>query len=372
MRKKVCIIFGGESVEHEISIISANSILNNIDKRKYKVFGIFISKDGEFHEAVYKINKSLKYNFIIKKRNKILFSSNVNRNIVIMNKNEVQSKTKIDIFFPMVHGTGGEDGKIQGLLELLNKPYVGCDVGSSSMCMDKILTKETLSNKLIRTTGFIHFSRNEWKDNESAITKRIAKKIDFPCFVKASNLGSSVGVYKIRNKKELKDKVRAAFKFSERILVEEAVLNPEEIEVSVLEDKKIIASTPGRVFPSDDFYSYNAKYVDGKSTIEIPYKRAMNVPSLMRELELTSKKVFQILLCSGMARVDFLFGSTKRVKKPMLYLSEVNTIPGFTEISMFPKLLNNEGLKLKKIIDILIKSAEAKFKKRSKIITDYY
>ena len=372
MNKKVCIIFGGKSVEHEISIISANSILNNIDMRKYEVFGIFISKKGEFHEAIYRINKSLKYNFIIKKQNKVMFSGDSNKNVIIMNKNQIKSKTKIDIFFPIIHGTGGEDGKIQGLLELLNKPYVGCDVESSSICMDKILTKEILSNKLVPTTEFLHFSKDEWKDNESSITKEVVKKIAFPCFVKASNLGSSVGVFKVKNKKELKNKVRDAFKFSERILVEQAVLRPEEIEVSVLEDKKIIVSTPGRVIPSDDFYSYNAKYLDGESIIEIPYKRAMNAPSLMHELKVISKKVFQILLCSGMARVDFLFGSTKSEKKAKLYLSEVNTIPGFTEISMFPKLLSNDGIKLKKIIDLLISSAEVKFKKRDKLTTDYY
>jgi len=369
MKKKICIIFGGKSVEHEISIISANSILNHIDLKKYSVFGIFIDKNGDFNEST-PIIKSKKLKFIIKKQNRVSFLSGKNYNIVTIQKGEVLSKVKIDIFFPLIHGTGGEDGSIQGLLETINKPYVGCNVKSSSICMDKVLTKKILSAESIRTTKFYSYTKDEWITDKVTILKDISNYIKLPCFVKASNLGSSVGVYKVKNKNDLKSKINSAFKFAQKVLVEEAVLDPEEVEISVLQNKRTIVSRPGRVVSSDEFYTYKAKYLDGKSKIEIPYQRAGKNNSLSKEIKDVSIKVFKILECSGMARIDFLYGKTQGTKKPLLYLSEVNTIPGFTEISMFPMLLNEEGITLKKIIDSLIKSAEVEFKKKDKLVTN--
>ncbi|NSW88779.1 D-alanine--D-alanine ligase [bacterium] len=371
MRKNVCIIFGGKSVEHEISIISANSILNNINPRKFDIYGIFIDKNGQFYEAKPTINTSSRFKFKLEKQNKVLLANNNTKNMLIMRKDKIYSKNKIDIFFPMVHGTGGEDGTIQGLLEILDKPYVGCNVESSAICMDKILTKQIVSNQSIRVTDFCFFTKDEWKKDKIKITKEIRDKISFPCFVKASNLGSSVGVYMVKNKKELERKIINAFKFTGKVIVEEAVLSPEEIEISILENKKIVVSDPGRVIPSDEFYSYNAKYIDGKSLMEIPYKRAIKNPTLMKEIKTTSLKVFKTLNCSGIARIDFLYGFTKQNKKPRLYLSEVNTIPGFTEISMYPKLLSLNGVKLEKIIDNLIQECEIRHKKKKKLTTNF-
>ena len=371
MRKNVCIIFGGKSVEHEISIISANSILNNINGTKYYVNGIFIDKNGQFYEAKPTIDKLSKYKFKVEKENKVLLTNNNPKNMLIIKKDKIYSKNKIDIFFPMVHGTGGEDGTIQGMLEILETPYVGCNVESSAICMDKILTKQILTNESIRVTNFCFFTKDEWKTNKIKITKEIRNKISFPCFVKASNLGSSVGVYMVKNKKELERKIINAFKFTARVIVEEAVLSPEEVEISVLQNKRIIVSNPGRIIPSDEFYSYNAKYIDGKSLMEIPYKRAIENPLLMKEIQTTSLKVFKTLNCSGIARIDFLYGFTKQNKKPRLYLSEINTIPGFTEISMYPKLLNHNGITLEKIIDNLIQESEVRHKKKKKLTTNF-
>lgn len=305
------------------------------------------------------------------RRKKVLLVNNMRHNMLTIVKNQIYSKHKIDIFFPMVHGTGGEDGTIQGLLETINKPYVGCNVESSAICMDKVLTKQILLSNSIKTTNFFYFTNHEWKTKKSELIRQVSQNIKFPCFIKASNLGSSVGVYKVKNKTELIQKINSAFKFTKKVLVEEAVLNPEEIEVSVLENKKIIVSNPGRIIPSDEFYSYKAKYIDGKSIIEIPYKRANKNKKLLAEIQSTSLKSFITLNCSGMARIDFLFGSTKTNKIPRLYLSEVNTIPGFTEISMYPKLLNANGISLKEIISKLIKESENRYKEKEKLITNF-
>tara|TARA_B110000438_G_C15814850_1_gene651467 strand:+ start:2168 stop:3313 length:1146 start_codon:yes stop_codon:yes gene_type:complete len=371
--KKVCIIFGGKSVEHEISIISANSILNNINKTKYKIFGIYITKDGVFCEATPRINReSSEYKFKINRQKIALLSNQKNKNLLILRGSKIEAKINIDIFFPIIHGTGGEDGSIQGLLELVDKPYVGCGVESSSICMNKILSKKLLSQQSIPTTAFHSFDKEEWRTSETILIKKILEDVGLPCFVKASNLGSSVGIYRVTTTKELKSRIKDGFRFANELLVEEAVLQPEEVEVSILEkNNNIITTAPGRIIPSDEFYSYKAKYIDGKSEIEIPYQRASSNPALMKRIKTLSNKVFTALQCSGMARIDFLYGKTTRKKKPGLYFSEINTIPGFTEISMFPKLLNNVGITLEGTIEALIRNSESKHRKKEKLVTDF-
>ena len=371
--KKVCIIFGGKSVEHEISIISANSILNNINKTKYKIFGIYITKDGVFCEATPSINReSSEYKFKINRQKIALLSNQKNKNHLILRGSKIEVKINIDIFFPIIHGTGGEDGSIQGLLELVDKPYVGCGVESSSICMNKILSKKLLSQQSIPTTAFHSFDKEEWRTSETILIKKILEDVGLPCFVKASNLGSSVGIYRVTTTKELKSRIKDGFRFANELLVEEAVLQPEEVEVSILEkNNNIITTAPGRIIPSDEFYSYKAKYIDGKSEIEIPYQRASSNPALMKRIKTLSNKVFTALQCSGMARIDFLYGKTTRKKKPGLYFSEINTIPGFTEISMFPKLLNNVGITLEGTIEALIRNSESKHRKKEKLVTDF-
>ncbi len=371
--KKVCIIFGGKSVEHEISIISANSILNNINKTKYKIFGIYITKDGVFCEATPSINREFsEYKFKINRQRIALLSNQKNKNLLILRGSKIEAKINIDIFFPIIHGTGGEDGSIQGLLELVDKPYVGCGVESSSICMNKILSKKLLSQQSIPTTAFQSFGKQEWNASETILIRKILEDIGLPCFVKASNLGSSVGIYRVTSTKELKNRIKDGFRFANELLVEEAVLEPEEVEVSILEkNNNIITTAPGRIIPSDEFYSYKAKYIDGKSEIEIPYQRASSNPALMKRIKTLSSKVFTVLQCSGMARIDFLYGKTTRKKKPGLYFSEINTIPGFTEISMFPKLLNNLGITLEATIEALIRNSESKHRKKEKLVTDF-
>jgi len=367
---RVCLIYGGKSVEHEISIISANSILNNIDKKKYTIIGIYIEKKGSFRESKI-ITKKSKLEFKPTK-NRIVFPLGKSKDLSIIKNNKIIKNVDIDVYFPIVHGTGGEDGSIQGLLQIINKPYVGSDVGSSAICMDKIVTKRILENINIRTPSFIQIKKYEWKMNQAEIVRNSLKKIKLPCFVKAADLGSSVGIYKVKTKKELVLKIKESFRFSSKILVEEAVINPYEIEVGVLGNENCIVSSPGSIIPSSEFYDYNAKYIDGKSQFEIPFDKSQKNKSLKKEIEKNAIEAYKIIGCEGMARIDFLYGKTKNIKSPKLFMSEINTIPGFTSISMYPKLLEHSGIKYKKLIDNLIQLATKRHKTKNKLKTNIF
>ncbi|MEE2701916.1 MAG: D-alanine--D-alanine ligase family protein [Thermodesulfobacteriota bacterium] len=367
---RICLIYGGKSVEHEISIVSANSILNNIDRKKYQINGIYITRNGSFKEArIVKKKNGLEFQ---PTKNKIVFSLGGARPVLIERNKKITRNINIDIYFPVVHGTGGEDGSIQGLLKTINKPYVGSNTGSSAICMDKILTKRILTSVNIQTTSFIEIKKDEWREEQKKIVTDISSKIKFPCFVKAANLGSSVGIYKVKTKKELILKIRQAFTFSTKIFIEEAVINPDEIEVSVLGNQDCIVSSPGLVIPSSEFYDYKAKYIDGESKLEIPFKKSQKNKALNNKIRRVAIKAYTTIGCEGMARVDFLYGTTKNIKTPKLFISEINTIPGFTPISMYPKLLEYSGITYKKLIDSLITLAIKRYKAESKLKTNIF
>ena len=280
---RICIIYGGNSVEHEISIISANSILNNLDQKKYKIIGIYITKNGSFREA--RISKSgLSHKFVATGK-KIIFSIGEKNSVIVKDKGQIDRKLNVDVFFPIVHGTGGEDGSIQGLLKLLDKPFVGSDITSSAICIDKVITKRIFQNLSIRTTSFVEITSPSWQTKRKEIVRTIVLKIKLPCFIKAANLGSSVGVYKVKSKKDLISKIGKAFNYSEKVIAEEAVINPNEIEVSILGNEKLKVSKPGLVIPSSEFYDYNSKYIDGKSKLEIPWKKINNDRKLSNEIK---------------------------------------------------------------------------------------
>ena len=358
MRKKtICIIFGGISVEHEVSIISANSILNNIDFKNYRPIGLYLTKEGGFRYCKI-INKSGKKQFLPQAYS-ISFKPGTIKPIQI-NKN---TSIEVDVFFPIIHGTGGEDGSIQGLIKTLDRPFVGCDILGSAITMNKILTKELVKKEGINVTKY-EIIKNSLSDKNIKIIK---KNIGFPCFVKAANLGSSIGVYKTNNEKELKLNIKKSLNFTNSVFVEEAVLKAAEIEVSVLQVKeKILTSTPGEIEPSSEFYDYNAKYIDNKSKLKIPADIFKN-KKIISEIKKISALAFKVLNCQGMARIDFLYGSTKNKNSKKLYLSEVNSIPGFTEISMFPKLLEHDGIKYSSVINELIKYSIYRYKKEKKL-----
>ncbi len=330
---KIGILFGGKSSEHEISIMSAGNVVAALNKNKYNPVLIFIDKKGGWWQvdevSLHKL-----------KGEPITFSPKVLKSL--------------DVVFPVLHGANGEDGTIQGLLKLANVPFVGAGVLGSAVGMDKDVTKRLLRDAGIPIAKFICVRANEKITFEQA-----KKKLGLPIFIKPANNGSSVGVSKVKNKSEFEDAIKKAFQFDNKILIEEAI-EGREIECSVLGNENPTASIPGEVITSHEFYSYEAKYFDENgSRTEIPAKLSA---SKVRIIQKMAVEAFKILSCEGMARVDFFLD-----KKGRVYLNEINTIPGFTNISMYPKLWEVSGFSYSKLIDKLIKLAIERFEGEKKL-----
>jgi len=315
MKKKIKIglIFGGRSSEHEVSLVSARSIYQALDKKKYDIFLIGIKKDGYWVKE--SSAKELLQGKKIKEKGEF---------IPVFLKN-------IDVFFPVLHGSFGED--------------------------DKIMQKIIWQYYHIPVVKFIWFSKKEWLENKNNFINKIEKNIKYPCFIKPANTGSSIGISKAFKKIDLIKAVNLAFKYDFKVLIETAVKNPKEIEVSVLGNEEPRASLPGQVIPSNEFYDYEAKYVNNKSTIIIPAKLSQKTTKKIQKIAL---KAYQAVEGQGMARVDFLLSKDK------IYVNEVNTIPGFTSISMYPKLWQASGLSSSKLLDKLIVLAVKTFKQKQK------
>ncbi len=331
----VGLVFGGRSEEHEISIISAKSIFDALDKKKYNVFCFYIKKNGDWERV--KSPDKIKKDDLKCKKNKL-------------NKIPYDDFRNIDLFFPVLHGPFGEDGTIQGFFETIGKPYAGCGVLGSAVGMDKITTKKILRADGINIVDFVEVEKTDFKKHKTNILKTISDTLKFPVFVKPSSLGSSVGVMKSDSEYKLEDAIENALNFSNKILVEKAI-NGKEIECSVLgrtEDPK--ASLPGRVIPYNEFYDYEDKYILGKTKFEIPAKLK---DEKIYEIQETAKKVFSSLSLYGMARVDFFLEN----ETEKLYVNEVNTIPGFTKISMYPKLWEVSGIPFKELLNMIIELA---------------
>lgn len=311
---KIGVIYGGMSTEHDISVISGKTIINNLDKSKYKVYPIYIDKSGNWFNKKRKIKNIIKY------------------------------LKKLDLVFPVLHGKYGEDGTIQGLFEMFKIPYIGCNTLSSSICMDKFYTKLILENVGIKQAKYICISEinNKYFDNynfNEIDIEQIINKLKFPIFVKPCNSGSSIGINKAYNKDELIEYINYAFKYDDKILLEENI-NGREIECAVLGSE---ISRLGEVI-SDDFYSYDSKY-EAKSKLLIPTK--IN-KKLEKKIKIEALKVFNILSCKTMSRIDFF------VKGKEIYVNEINTMPGFTEISMYPKLWENVYGSISNLLDKII------------------
>lgn len=329
---KLGIIYGGISTEHEVSKVSAKSILENLKKEKYEVYEIYINKEGKW----------------LNKDNKII------ENVFAYLKN-------LDVVFPVLHGIGGEDGTIQGLFEMLKIPYVGVGVLGSAVGMDKVYSKIVFEKAKIPQAKYVYIRKNqnlftyvsedfeEWQLPLEDICKKIEQKIKFPMFVKPSNSGSSVGINKASNLDELKEDIIYAANFDTKILVEENI-NGREIECAVLGNSNPKASPIGEILPADEFYSYDAKYKNSNSKTEIPAKIEKDIVDEVRKLAV---KAYKALDCKGLSRVDFFVerGTNK------IYINEINTLPGFTSISMYPKLWEYSGLKYSDLLDELIKLA---------------
>lgn len=349
------VFFGGRSVEHEISLISAKNIINTIDKNKYNIVPIGINKSGEFFlytgEDYILDNHDAKKVHLNSNGVPITFSFGQSKELVgVLDKN---LRIKIDVAFPVLHGSFGEDGTIQGLFEMADIPYVGTGVLGSAIGMNKDVAKRLLENSGIKTAKFLIFNKSA---KEKINFSYIVSKLGCPFFIKPTNLGSSVGVYKIKNKSDFNKKIKRILRFGDKIMCEEMITG-REIECSVLGNKNPIASLSGEIIPTGyEFYSYEAKYLDENGA---QLNAPANLPKkTIHKIQETAIKIFKLLGCKGMARVDGF------IKENGDYIfNEINTIPGFTKISMYPKLWEISKISQTKLINELIQIALGRSKR---------
>jgi len=372
MRKKirVGVIFGGKSGEHEISLISAQSVMNALDKDKYEIIPIGIDKQGRWLTSGDPMRLLSQGESATYEQTQQATGNAQPAGQPAAARRELIPGTgkagfpQVDVVFPVLHGPYGEDGTVQGLLELADIPYVGCGVLSSALGMDKSLTKELLKAKGLPVVPYRMIKRKRWEAEPEAVMDELEAALGYPCFVKPANLGSSVGVSKARSREELAQALEEAARYDRKLLVEWAVPAAREIEVSVLGNDDPIASVPGEIIPSREFYDYAAKYLNGTSKLLIPAPLPPELSERARELALAA---YLALDCAGMARVDFLLDGERNE----LYLSELNTIPGFTAISMYPKLWEASGIPYPELLDRLIELALERYEDKKRSRTSY-
>jgi D-alanine-D-alanine ligase len=346
MKKKlrVGLLFGGKSAEHEISLISARNIVEAMDKTKYDVVAIGIDKQGRWHldEGARLLHGMAQPEVAFKDAENIAAVRPGDTATPVV-RSKGSGLGAIDVVFPVLHGPFGEDGTVQGLLKLANIPFVGAGVLGSAVGMDKDVMKRLLRDAKIPIANFVVFERAE----QAAIRfAKVKKMLGLPLFVKPANLGSSVGISKVIKENQFTDAVRTGFRYDNKIIIEEAIRG-REIECSVLGNEKPVASLPGEIVVQRDFYSYDAKYLDDQGArFEIPARLPKKV---VKEIQQTALRAYRALCCEGMARVDFFLRPDGKV-----LVNEINTIPGFTKISMYPKMWEATGLSYSRLIDRLI------------------
>lgn len=346
---KLGVIFGGQSTEHDVSIVSGSSVIKNLNKEKYEIYPIYISKDGVWYHYTKDIDKVE------------IFNIGEEPKEIEKIPNEMEVLKKQDVIFPVLHGLYGEDGTIQGLLELLKIPYAGCKVLASSICMDKVYAKMVFEKANIKQAKYIVLNSSNkdyiYIDEElnyvnmqtDAICKMVEEKLGYPVFVKPSNSGSSVGVNKAENKKELIKAIEIASKYDKEILIEEGI-DGKEVECAVLGTDNPEASCVGQILSADEFYDYDSKYKNAESKTLIP---ADIDKQTEEEIRKTAVKAFKAVRGTSLARVDFFVDR----KTNEVYLNEINTMPGFTTISMYPKLWEHCHVKYAELLDRLIELA---------------
>lgn len=360
------LIFGGRSGEHEVSLLSAKSVLEVVDRQKYDITLIGISRDGKWYSgddvhsklASRDISGLTPVVLIPEPGNAVLY-----RIETIHNQSTLVDPRILDVVFPVLHGTYGEDGTLQGLLEMADIAYVGAGVLGSSVGMDKGLFKYVMSANQIPVLDFLIITRKELEQNAENIITKIEEKLAYPIFTKPANLGSSVGISKCHSRGDLLEGLMDAASYDRRILVEQGI-NGRDIEVSVLGNENPRASIAGEIRPVEEFYSYFAKYVDDKTALIIPAEISLEDQITLQNLAI---KVYKAIDCAGLARVDFLLD--KDTGK--FYVNEINTIPGFTNISMYPKLWGYAGISYASVINSLIDLAIERKAERDRTIRSY-
>ncbi len=348
---RVAVLFGGRSTEHEVSVSSAANIINHLDRSLFEVLPIKIDKQGSWFLE----NQAALPHLTATSSQKLFTPLWLNEPQAQFStiSHPLKAKRLFDVIFPIMHGTFSEDGTIQGLLDLADVPYVGSKVLASAIGMDKDVSRRLVKQAGLTTVPYLVLKHSEWNLNASLIKKQLEQQFHFPLFVKPANQGSSIGVSKVKTQAELPQAIEFAFRYDTKILVEQGI-EATELEIALLESliegEDPFVSQVGEVRPHDEFYSYRAKYVEGYSDFLIP---APISEETQQQVSLLSKQIFKLLSAEGMARLDFFLDK----KTQQLYFNEINTIPGFTPTSMYPRLITESGLSYSELLTRLVKLA---------------
>ncbi|WP_340084243.1 D-alanine--D-alanine ligase [Siminovitchia sp. FSL H7-0308] len=359
---KLCLLYGGKSAEHEVSLQTAKAVIGALDKNKFDIYPIYVSKQGQWAEGS-KITDTITDVAQLQ-----LLNNNSNEGLSSTGEDQLSHKSTdmipsslqsgYDVVFPLLHGPNGEDGTIQGLLEVLNIPYVGNGVLASSAGMDKVTMKNLFAQAGLRQVKYVSYIRSAWEADRDTAYDEVEARFGYPCFVKPANLGSSVGISKCENREELVAAFEEAFRYDRKIIIEQGV-TAREIEIGLLGNDEVSCSVAGEIVPKKAFYDYEAKYQDGSTELVIPADISEEQYAELREMAIAAYKELD---CSGLARVDFFITEDGQV-----LINEVNTMPGFTPFSMFPLLWKHTGLPYAELIERLIDLGIERFEEKQKI-----
>lgn len=352
--KNLLVIFGGCSSEYKVSLRSAASVLRNIDSKKYNVYTLGITADGKWFFYTGDIDSIENDSWFNNEHTTpaLLSPDKNDKALIILNDMGAYEKLPVDVIFPVLHGKNGEDGTIQGIFELAGIPYVGCTPLSSAMCMDKAITNTMADAAGINGAKWVAFTETEYREGRVNLAA-VEEKLGYPIFVKPANAGSSVGISKAHNQIELLAALDLAFANDYKAVLEET-LTGREIECAVMGNDHPVASCIGEILPTAEFYDYDAKYIDNSTGLAIPADLPEEISEKVRS---EAVKAYLTLGCTGLSRVDFFLSPDGKI-----YLNEINTLPGFTSISMFPKLFGQVGIAYSELIDKLIEYAEERMK----------
>jgi D-alanine-D-alanine ligase len=354
MKTKLGLLYGGKSAEHKVSLQTAFAVIKALNLEKFEVYPIYITTQGQWIKGpqLQEPAKDVK---------ELEFSNGNELSPLALAPTLFKSErndAQLDVIFPLLHGPNGEDGTVQGLLELLNLPYVGNGVLASAAGMDKIVMKNIFSQAGLAQVKYVAFTRTEWEKAKADAYKAVENELGYPCFVKPANLGSSVGISKCTNREELETAFAEAFQFDRKVIIEEGVI-AREVEVAVLGNDEPECSVPGEIIPKKDFYDYKAKYEDESTVLMIPADIQKEEYADIKEMAI---KAFKALDCSGLVRADFFL-----TKEGKALINEVNTMPGFTPVSMFPLLWKETGLDYPSLIERLVSLAMERHEEKQRI-----
>jgi D-alanine-D-alanine ligase len=358
MKVKLGLLYGGKSAEHKVSLQTALAVIKALNLEKYEIHPIYISEDGEWIRGN-QLTEPVEHVSMLqlKEAGNPVSPLSLNKELFPAHANE-KSTDSIDVIFPLLHGPNGEDGTVQGLLELMNIPYVGNGVLASAAGMDKVIMKNIFAQAGIDQADYVSFIRSEWEQAPDTAYEKVEKELGYPCFVKPANLGSSVGISKCKDRESLEKAFEEAFIFDRKVIIEEGIIG-REVEVGVLGNDEPTCSVVGEIVPKKEFYDYKAKYEDGDTALVIPAEIS---ESKYEEIKAVAISSFKALDCSGLVRADFFL-----TKEGKVLMNEVNTMPGFTPFSMFPLLWQHTGVSYPQLIERLVELAIERHQEKQRI-----